>query len=141
MIKRFDMKKDKKDVGRPTVMTKDVVNKLEQAWSMGCSDLEACIFADISKQTLYSYQDKHPEFIDRKELLKKKPVLMAKKNIIDAMDTKENPDYKSIIETSKWYLERKCKDEFSTKVENDIKTTGINITVANDRAKELLEKV
>lgn len=53
--------------GRPTIMTPDIVNKLEQAFSMGCSDLEACLYAGISKQTLYNYQAKNPEFVDRKE--------------------------------------------------------------------------
>ena len=30
--------KRKKDTGRPTVMTPETINKLEQAFSLGCSD-------------------------------------------------------------------------------------------------------
>ncbi len=60
--------------GRPTVMTVETVNKLEEAFMLGCTDEEACFAANISKQTLYNYQDKNPEFIDRKETLKSRPV-------------------------------------------------------------------
>jgi hypothetical protein len=40
--------------GRPTKMTPDTVKKLEEAFLLGCSDIEACLVADISKQTLYN---------------------------------------------------------------------------------------
>jgi len=60
-------------------MTPDVVNKLEDAFLMGCTDMEACLFAGISKQTLYNYQDKTPGYVDRKEMLKTNPVLQAKR--------------------------------------------------------------
>lgn len=103
--------------GRPTVMTQDVVNKLEQAFSMGCSDLEACLFADISKQTLYDYQEKNPEFVDRKAMLKQKMIFKARSVIADALNNKDRT-------TAQWYLERKQKDEFSTKVETDTTVKG-----------------
>lgn len=109
-------KKDPKDLvgaGRPTIMTLDVVNKLEQAFSMGCTDLEACLYADISKQTLYNYQEKHPEFVDRKEMLKQKLVLKARTVIAEALNKKDE-------NTAKWYLERRRKDEFSVKSENEV---------------------
>lgn len=96
--------------GRPTVMTEDVVNKLEQAFSLGCSDLEACLFADISKQTLYDYQAKNPEFADRKAMLKDKLILKARTVIADALNKKDE-------NTAKWYLERKAKSEFGTRTE------------------------
>ena len=96
--------------GRKSVMTLDVVNKLEQAFSMGCSDLEACLFADISKQTLYNYQEKHPEFLDRKAMLKEKMIFKARSVIADALNNKDK-------DTAKWYLERKSKSEFGTRTE------------------------
>ncbi|MCK4500085.1 hypothetical protein KAU11_06270 [Candidatus Babeliales bacterium] len=77
------MAKDKG--GRPTVMTPEVVNKLEEAFLVGATDLEACVHADISKQTLYNYCDKHPEFFDRKETLKNQPVMRAKVIVSDSL--------------------------------------------------------
>ena len=59
------------------------VKKLEEAFSLGCSDLEACLMANISKQTLYNYQDKNPEFVGRKERLKETPILLARNTVID----------------------------------------------------------
>ena len=99
--------------GRPTVMTDNVVNKLEQAFAMGCTDVEACLFANISKQTLYNYQALHPEFVDRKEELKESLKLHAKSNLSRSIKIDED------VDNSKWYLERKAKQEFSTKVENE----------------------
>ena len=93
-------------VGRPTVMTKETLNKLEEIFALGGTDLEACFYAGISRQTLYDYQEKNPEFIDRKEGLKSKPILKARMTIVDSLDDPKN---------SQWYLERKSKDEFSTK--------------------------
>ena len=109
-------KKDPKDylpTGRPTKVTPEVVTKLEQAFSMGCTDEEACLFADISRMSLQRYQEAHPSFRDRKALLKQKLVLKARSVIAEALNRKDE-------NTAKWYLERKRKDEFSQKIEQDI---------------------
>jgi hypothetical protein len=84
-IKRPTKPKPKDGRGRPTSMTPATVSKLEEAFALGCTDLEACFYADISKPTLYAYQDANPEFLYRKERLKKRPVLLARKVIVDAL--------------------------------------------------------
>jgi len=127
--------------GRPTVMTTEIIERLRHAFAIGATDEEACSYANIGTTTLYDYQKLNPEFAEEKESLKKKPILKAKNNVIQAMevnktpviskllgvlkDDKGNPiltekpdDLKNRIETSKWYLERKAKDEFSTRVES-----------------------
>ena len=45
---------------------------------MGCTDIEACLFAGINRDVLYDYQKKNPEFSDRKEQLKQNPFLLAR---------------------------------------------------------------
>ena len=102
---------DKEKVGRPTILTPEIIAKLEQAFSMGCSDLEACFYADIGKTTLYNYQNAHPEFVERKERLKERMIFKARTVIADALNNKDE-------NTARWYLERKKKDEFSTRTEN-----------------------
>lgn len=97
-------------VGRPTVMTEAMISKLELLFSQGLSDREACLIADISTTALYDYCTANPEFAERKELLKDNPKIKAKLNIAEAIEAKD-------IDMSKWYLERKAKDEFSTKQE------------------------
>ena len=110
---KMTKKKDPKDylpTGRPTKVTPEVVTKLEQAFSMGCTDEEACLFADISRMSLQRYQEAHPSFRDRKALLKQKLVLKARSVIAEALNRKDE-------NTAKWYLERKAKNEFSARQE------------------------
>lgn len=94
--------------GRPTVMTAKILERLRQAFAIGCTDEEACAFADIAPRTFYDYQKANPEFLQEKEALKQKPILKAKKTIEQSLDDPKN---------AQWYLERKKKDEFSTRNE------------------------
>ena len=98
------------DVGRPTVMTEDTLQKLRDGFLRGYSDDKACLFADIAPSTLYNYQKQNPEFIDQKEQLKKNQLIKAKNVVVDALDKKDR-------EMAKWYLERKSKNEFSQRNE------------------------
>lgn len=91
--------------GRPTIMIQTTLQKLEQAFSNGATDVEACFLADIATATLYDYQKEHPEFIERKQGLKNMIKYKAKTNIKKEID---NGD----IQLSKWYLERRARDEF-----------------------------
>ncbi|MBS8115188.1 hypothetical protein F6P88_12710, partial [Streptococcus suis] len=93
--------------GRPTKMTQGTIKKLEEAFLRGLSDEEACLYANISKPTLYDYCKKNPQFSDRKELLKQRLKTRAKLNISNAIEDGD-------VAISKWYLERK-DDEFKTK--------------------------
>ena len=36
-------------LGRPTVMTPAIVSKIEQAYMLGATDTEACLFANLLK--------------------------------------------------------------------------------------------
>lgn len=101
--------------GRPTIMTLETLNKLEEAFSYGASDKEACFIANISPQTLYNYQKENPDFIERKEALKDMPKYAAKKNIVNKILNGDVP-------VSQWYAERKVKEEFSTR--NDLNVSG-----------------
>ena len=74
--------------GRPTSMTDITVKKLDEAFLMGCTDQEACLYANITKTTLYEYCKKHPEYTDRKETLKKNPVLKARKALLEGLKDK-----------------------------------------------------
>lgn len=105
-----------KPMGRATIMTPEIIAKLEHAFLLGCTDLEACFYADIGKTTLYQYQENNPDFTERKELLKNNPLFIARKSVIDKMVDDGDLALK--------YLERKAKDEFSTKSEVDKKLSG-----------------
>lgn len=121
----------KRPNGRPSIMTLDTLNKLEQAFAIGASDKEACFYADISHETLYKYQRNNPGFIERKEALKLRPILQARQKVMD--------DISKDVATAKWYLERKLKNEFSTKVENDT-TLKLVTPILSRMAKDTKEE-
>lgn len=107
--------------GRPTIMTPETIQKLEYAFMMGCTDAEACLYAEIGKSTLYLYQENNPEFIERKEQLKDNLKLRSRFNLGESITVERD------VDNSKWYLERKAKNEFSTKVEQDVTSKGQEI--------------
>lgn len=94
--------------------------KLEQAFAIGCTDKEACSYAEITEAQLYYYEDViDKQFRVKKQELKEKPILKAKQTIVKNLD---NPDH------AKWYLERKKKDEFSHRTELTGENGGAIIT-------------
>ncbi len=112
-------------------MTPEVLHKLEEAFAIGCSDTEACSYADISPRTLYKYQEEEPEFIQRKEQLKEKPILKAKNTIVKALGEPEH---------AKWYLERRVDDfKPKTKTETETKLIIEDFASLEDAVKRLNE--
>ena len=112
-------------LGRPPSINSVVLAKLEQAYSLGCSDGEACLYAGINPATLYKYQQKHPDFIERKNLLKKKPVLLARKTVIKGMQKDPNLAMK--------FLEKRKRDEFGS-----VQTIDITMPQINKKEEALL---
>ncbi len=107
------IKKKKKKTGRRLFDGKDekiILLKLEEAFAIGASDVEACLYADISPTALYEYQKKNKEFRERKERLKEKPTLKARQTVVQNLDDKE---------LAFKYLIRKRRDEFASKMEID----------------------
>lgn len=126
-------KRTKKNLGgRPTVMTDAIVEKLEEAFSWGCTDEEACLYAGIHRTTLYNYIEIEPEFFDRKEELKKEVSLYAKRNIANAVKKKR------VAYLSQWHLERK-DDEYKGKqiVENINKNVNVDIPLTKTEEEQM----
>lgn len=103
-------KKKKSNAGRPTVMTQEVLQKLQHAFLMGCKKREACLYAEIPESTFYNYCDKNPEYVEKIEAWQDMPKLKSKVIINKKLEELD-------ADTAKWYLERKAKDEFSTRSE------------------------
>ncbi len=120
-------------MARPTKMTEKTLAKLEQGFKIGLTDAEACAYAEIDDSTLYRYQDKNPHFCEQKERWKKNPIAKAKNTIFKNLD---------VPKVAQWYLERKCKDEFSTLQKQEIAgSSGFNIVVADEKHKRMLEEL
>lgn len=116
--------------GRPTVMTPEVIRKLEDGFTKGLSDLEACLYAGIGKTPFYEYLQENPEFAERREMLKNNVRMQAKINIhteVAAGDAR----------TSQWYLERR-DPEYANKSE----TKTVTLTAAEaDLSEEALKRL
>lgn len=100
----------------PTKFTKPTVRKLEDAFSMGCNVVEACLHAGISRETYYKYIKKDKKLSDRLEQLKNEPILKAR---ITVMNNLDNP------KVAMWYLERKLPNEFSKNRPHEIQQESI----------------
>lgn len=96
--------------GRPNRIDEKMLAKLEEWFMMSLTDDECCLYADINPSTLYRYIDKNPEFSKRKELLKRTPNIQAKANWVKEIK-------QGTYTSSKEWLERKSRDEFSMRQE------------------------
>lgn len=108
------------EIGRPTIMTPETISKLEEIFSLGGSDEEACFFAGIGKSTLYNYQKECPEFVERKEALKETPILKARRTVIKSL---EEPNH------AFRFLERKKRGEFGPTLDISGEVTSKVISV------------
>lgn len=104
--------------GRPTVITPDVLQKLEDAFMNAFTDEMACLYAGISEAALYEYCQRNKKFAERKELLKKHPNMTAQQTLVG--------DLKS-VGGARWWAEHKMPDfmpkaklEHSGKVETTL---------------------
>lgn len=133
------MSKHKEKRGRPTVFTPQILDKLEQVFAIGGTDEEACFYAGVGKSALYNYQQDNPDFVERKEALKNKPILKARQTVVNALSETQH---------AQWYLQRKAKKEFSERTEHTgtdgspliPETVDVNINIA-ELAKEVGESL
>lgn len=112
-------------------MTEKTLGLLKEAFLMGCTDEEACLYAEINPDTLYSYQKRNPKYAEQKEHWKQKPILKARQTVNSNLEN---------ISTATWYLERKKKDEFSAKQDfgGSIDVPGLQELAKS--VKQILEK-
>ena len=123
--------------GRPPVMTQDVLRKLEDAFTNAFTDEMACLYAGISKTTLYDYCKENEAFADRKELLKNSPNLKAQNELVKGIEGN--------VSQARWWAEHRMPDFMpKTKVEHSgkIETDGIALSpTARAVATEYEEKL
>lgn len=114
--------------GQPTVMTRDTLQKLEQAWNIGATDRIACASAGIAESTLYNYLAKHPEYVEVKNHCKSQIAIQALNNTAQAMQGKNwkgdrysddpNECARVALETSKWTLTHgNSKGDYASRTE------------------------
>lgn len=97
------------ELGRPTKLSVEIINKLKQAFAIGATVEEACFYAEIDKGTYYNWIKNNDALFHEFERLKQKPILEARQEVVKGL--KGNPEF------ALKFLERKKKDEFSLRTE------------------------
>lgn len=100
--------------GRKEVITLEIADRFIGFFRMGLNDEESCEQLDVTMSTLYNYQKNHPDFLEKKRLAKTNLVANAKRELFAGL---RSEDPKVRIDTAKWVLERRAKNEFSTRQE------------------------
>ena len=86
------------------------MRELKESFKKGLNNGEACLDANISERTFYSVLEKNERLKEYFNLLQKNVNKIAKQNIVKKIEDGD-------IEISKWWSERKNKEEFSTRSE------------------------
>jgi hypothetical protein len=123
----WEKPKPPKGGGRPNVMTEKVLYLLKEAYLVGATDIEACYHAGISNARLSEYKKEHPEFSEKIEEWKNVPIFTARKTVVANLHE---------VNTAKFYLERKVKNEFAQKTE----ISG-NVNVSLPQVQDHLERL
>lgn len=97
-------------MARPTVVTEDVIRRLEDAFKIGANDKEAYVFANISHETYYNHMESDETFRERMEAAKQFPLLAMKKVVVQEA-------LRGDKQSAMWWLERKAKAEFAPRTE------------------------
>lgn len=100
--------------GRKETITPELKDRILAFFKMGLDDEEVCEQTDIAPSVLYAYQNRHPEFLEKKRLAKTNLVARARRELFAGLQSK---DERIRVDTAKWVLERKKKAEFSTRQE------------------------
>lgn len=96
--------------GRPTLFTPELVGILERAFQDGANITQACLIAKIHKDTYFTWIKNNQEFSDQMAEAQEYPTTIAKKVLVDRIKLKD-------AETSKWWVERREKQNFSLRNE------------------------
>jgi len=115
--------------GSFTKKTPEAILALETAASLDATVAELCLMAKISHQTYYTWINEDKKLKERLDTLRNKPVLKARKIVIDKMEE----SYSNAMD----YLSRKRKKEFSTRQE----LTGEDGKDLNGDTKEVITKL
>jgi hypothetical protein len=122
--------------GRKTVITEMVLQKLKEAFLIGCTNQEACILANIAESTFYDFLKRNKEFSEQKEGWKTNPILKARITIFENLSKD--------VKIAMWFLERNRPKEFNPRYINihDSEENGGELTEEHKaKIKEILVSV
>jgi len=126
-VKRYE------NSGRPTKMTDEVITKLEEAFMKSFTDKEACFSAGISTMALFRYEEKNPEFRERKKMLKNSPNMAAKTELAKSI--------KGNLNQARWWATNKMNEEFGPRPTTAVQINNETITNVTEVTPEVKEAI
>lgn len=113
-----------------------IIVRLENAFFDGLSNEQACALAGLSVSRFYEIQRDFPELKEQFNAAKQHTNLKARRNVAERIE-------KGDIETSKWWLERREKQDFSTRTEHTGSNGGAiqHITLSPEQQKRLAMEI
>lgn len=124
-------KKEKNPVWRPTKMSDEIVEKLEEIFKIDGTVEEACSYAGIDTKTYYNWLNSNEEFFHKMEDAKKVPFILARKALIRWMNSKDD---RTALKAWVEYLWRRDK-RYTAKTEDTHKIGSID-----EEDKKLLDE-
>jgi len=127
-------KTKRKKAGRPTVMTPEVIRKIEEVAALDGTVEEMAMYAGINPDTIYDHLKKNLKFSDRIKSLRQRPILKARQTVVKGIEH----NYNNAMD----YLKRKRKSEFGDNVQID----GVNFSPTivlygeDDPLKDVMER-
>lgn len=97
-----------------------IISDLKQAFMRDFTDEQAFRYANISNDTYYRWKNLSEEFVEEMDKAKDFIATAARKNITNRVA-------KGDTEVSKWWLERRERDAYSTRTQSDITSLGQSI--------------
>lgn len=123
------------EAGRPTVFTDEVCRKIEEVAALDGSVEEMAYYAGIHRTSIYNYFKENPEFFDKIQALRERPVLKARQTVVNSLS---DPNH------AFRYIERKRPKEFApqSKIEHSgsIETPIATEQLASAAADAIREK-
>lgn len=125
--------KEKKSlIGRPTIMTEAVVQKLEEWFKNDFTDGESCSYAWISREVYYLHCRQNKDFLHRMERAKDYCFILAKKNVLGGINNWDE-------EYSLKRLKNRQNKIYSERNETNPQDVNININFDSMTDEELLK--
>lgn len=124
---------DQSSVGRPTVITDEVIAKLVQCFEDGSTITEACRTAQIDQSTYFRRVDSDEEFRKKMSHAQEYPDAVAKMEVVRAIKGGD-------VDTSKWWLENHVRDEFYKRKNTDLTSKGEKVFSGADYIGEHNDK-
>jgi hypothetical protein len=110
--KKSDSKAPKRPPGRPSKYTPEVIASLKESLELGLFHEQACLRAEISRETFHRWQEEKPEFCD---------MIQKAEGDCEAHHLKRIHDGVPQWQSSGWFLERKYRERWYQAKEVEVK--------------------